>query len=169
MPANVDKHVKRGHLASFGLLILFSLIQWCIAAYLVATYNQHHNYPSNSIKDKVRFLLFTGLWTFVFSIVYVVGFLQATTSFAFSIASHAVWLFVTWVFWLSGAAAITAALDGGLTCSDWNRPHCNTLNALEGFSWLCWIIVTIQLAVIAFVGMRSARSGNGFGGAMVDV
>ncbi|GAA5821088.1 hypothetical protein JCM3770_000085, partial [Rhodotorula araucariae] len=135
----LDVHTKRGHIATFSLLILFSLIEWAIAAYLVNTYNKHNNYPSHSIRDRVRFLLFTGLWTFVFSIFYLVGFLKATASFLFSIASHAVWLFVTWVFWLAGTAALTASLNGSLDCGSFNGPHCDTLNALEAFGWINWI------------------------------
>ncbi|GAA6029647.1 hypothetical protein JCM8097_000983 [Rhodosporidiobolus ruineniae] len=163
MPSAFDTHLKRGHIATFSFLILFSLIEWAIAAWLVAHFNKH-GAPNSSVNGKVRFLLFTGLWTFVFSIVYVIGFLKATTSFAFSIASHAVWIFITWVFWLSGAAAITAALG-----SNWHGGNSDTLYALEGFAWLNWIIVTFLFIGVIFTGFRSARSGNGFGGAMVDV
>ncbi|GAA5839506.1 hypothetical protein JCM11251_002743 [Rhodosporidiobolus azoricus] len=163
MPGSFDTHLKRGHVVTFGLLVFFSLIEWAIAASLIQDFSSE--FPrSNSVRDKVCFLLFVGLWTFVFSFVYIFGFLKATTSFAFSIASHAVWIFITWVFWLAGAAAITAALG-----TNWNRGHEDTLYALEAFAWINWIIITIMLFVVLFTGWRSARGGNGFGGAMVDV
>ncbi|GAA5891667.1 hypothetical protein JCM5296_005504 [Sporobolomyces johnsonii] len=169
MPINVDTHVKRGHPIVFGLLILFSLIEWIQCAVLVSSYNHHNDYPSNSIRDRVRFLLFCGLWTFVFSFVYIVGFFQAASSFAFSIASHAVWIFVTWVFWLAGAAALTNSLGGGLDCGEFKGAHCNQLNNAEAWAWISWITTTFLLAVVLMLGGRSARGGNGFGGAMVDV
>ncbi|GJN89879.1 hypothetical protein Rhopal_002868-T1 [Rhodotorula paludigena] len=160
MPSNLDAHIqKRGHITTFSILAVSSLITW---------FNDG-GYPSGAIRDRTRFLLFTGLWTFVFTFVYIFGFLKASTSFLFSIASHAVWLFVTWVFWLAGAAAITASLDGGLSCGDWPFANCNQLNALEAFAWISWIIITIMLAFVLFAGARSARSGSGFGGPMVDV
>ncbi|GAA5870234.1 hypothetical protein JCM8547_006922 [Rhodosporidiobolus lusitaniae] len=90
--------------------------------------------------------------------------MKATTSFAFSIASHAVWIFITWVFWLAGAASITAALG-----SHWHRGHGDTLYALEAFAWINWIIITLMLIGVIMAGLRSARSGNGFGGALVEV
>merc|ERR1712093_545014 len=131
MPGSLDAHTKRGHVVTFSLLILFSLIEWAIAAYLVNTYNSNDNYPSNSVRDRVRFL--------------------------------------PWVFWLAGTAALAAALGGSLDCDTYGRPHCDTLNALEAFGWINWVIVTIMFAYALFAGARSARSGNGFGGAMVDV
>lgn len=116
------------------------------------------------------------------------GFLTSATSFLFSIASHAVWLFITWIFWcvslqaqdrgdlansrlslnrLAGAAAITNTLGGGLNCDDYPGAHCNQLNAAEAFAWINWILATFAFAVILFVGARSARSGNGFGTALI--
>ncbi|GAA5985428.1 hypothetical protein JCM11641_000154 [Rhodosporidiobolus odoratus] len=162
MPVDFSKHLKRTHLVCFSLLIFFSLIEWAIAAYLVSHYNGS-GYPNHSIRDRTRFLLFTGLWTFVLSPVYIFGLARAAGSFVFSIASHVVFLFLTWVFWLSGAAAITAALG-----QHWHQGHSDTLYALEGFAWINWIIVTILFAAVLFGGARAARGGNGFGGALVD-
>lgn len=117
-----------------------------------------------------------------------VGFLRATSSFLFSIASHGVWLFLTWVFWsvpsrrllhpleadptlfrrLAGAAAITNALGGGLNCGSMRGfAHCNQLNAAEAFAWINWILATFAFVVVVVVGARSARRGDGFGGAVV--
>ena len=137
--------------------------------------------------DRVRFLLFTGLWTFFFSFFYLFGFLKATTSFLFSIASHVAWLFLTWVFWcvplarfqartgcgrgetaalvadlvrllhrckpgptqeltippshrLAGTAAFAASLGGSLDCGNYDAPHCHTLNALEAFGWINFVV-----------------------------
>ncbi|POY74036.1 hypothetical protein BMF94_2848 [Rhodotorula taiwanensis] len=168
MSAAPETHIKRGHIVTFSLLTVFSLIQWCIAAALVGEYNNKNTYPNNSYRDRIRFLLFVGLWTFVFSIVYIAGFLTAATNFLFSIASHAAWLFLTWVFWLAGSAAFAAALGGSLNCGNYELGHCSTLNSLEAFSWICFIIVTFMLVFTIWVGARSARSGNGFGGAVVQ-
>ncbi|BGO90581.1 hypothetical protein NBRC10512_005301 [Rhodotorula toruloides] len=164
MPSNLDAHIKRSHIVSFSLLALFSFIEWVICAVLVSSYNSHNDYPSHSIRDRVRFLLFVGLWSFLFSFFYLAGFLTAATSFLFSIASHAVWIGITWVFWLAGAAAITDTLGGGLDCGNFHLAHCHQLNAVEAFGWINWILITFLLAFVLFAGARSARSGNGFGG-----
>lgn len=68
---------------------------------------------------------------------------------------------------LAGAAAITNTLGGGLNCDVYPGAHCNQLNAAEAFAWINWILATFAFAVILFVGARSARSGNGFGTALI--
>lgn len=65
-------------------------------------------------------------------------------------------MFVTWIFWIAGAAAITDTLGGGLNCSfvftvilcgdsspdvptlihRTGITYCEQLNALEAFAWI---------------------------------
>ncbi|BGP54705.1 hypothetical protein JCM8202_003212 [Rhodotorula sphaerocarpa] len=168
MSSNVDAHVKRGHIISFSLLTVFSCIAWIIAAALVSYWNGSSSYPSGSEGVRIRFLLFVGLWTFIFSLVYIVGFLVAASSFIFSIASHVVFLFITWVFWLSGTAAFASSLGGSLDCSYYTGPYCTQQNALEAFGWICFILTTFMLVGAIMVGAKSARSGNGFGGSLIQ-
>jgi hypothetical protein len=101
---------------------------------------------------------------------------EGADSFPFS-------LFITWVFWLSGAAAITAALNGGLNCGRFNIPYCGQLNALEAFAWICWsvvitkldpmnevlnniyrIMVTVMFFASLTLGFRAMRRGDGIKG-----
>ncbi len=77
-----------------------------------------------------------------------------------SIASHAVWLFITWIFWTATAASITHMLGGGLDCSNTFYAHCGQLNAAEAFAWINWIIVTVAFVIVILLGTRSLRSGN---------
>ncbi|KAL8290302.1 hypothetical protein RQP46_003241 [Phenoliferia psychrophenolica] len=163
-----DDHVRRGHPIVFGLLAFFSFVELIQSAVLVGSYNRHDDYPSTAIEQRTRFLVFVSLWTLFFSLAYIYGFLRATSSFLFSIASHGVWLFITWIFWLAGAAAITNALGGGLDCGSMKGfAHCNQLNAAEAFAWINWILATFAFSVVIVVGARSARRGDGFGGAVV--
>ncbi|KAM0746580.1 hypothetical protein T439DRAFT_306502 [Meredithblackwellia eburnea MCA 4105] len=165
-----DDHVRRGHAITFGVLAFFSFVEMLQTAVLVGSYNRHHDYPSDSIRDRTRFLLFVALWTIFFSIFYIIGFLRSASSFLFSIASHGLWVFITWVFWLAGAAALTDTLGGGLDCGAMKGfAHCNQLNAAEAFAWINWIIMTFVLTIIVIVGAKSARRGDGFGGPISDV
>ena len=50
-------------------------------------------------------------------------------------------LFVTWVFWLAAAAALTQSLGGALDCHTQTEfVYCGHLNALSGFAWLIWFV-----------------------------
>jgi len=156
-------HIRRGHPITYGSLALFSFIELIITAVLTGDTDS-----GTSIGDKERFLLFASVWTFVFSIFYIYAFLRAENSVLASVASHGIWLFVTWVFWLSGAAAITAALNGGLDCGGHHDfHHCNLLNASEAFAWILFIINTFAFVVVALLGYRASRNGTGWGSSLV--
>jgi hypothetical protein len=61
----------------------------------VSNYNRHNDYPSNSARDRLRFLVFTSWWTVVFTAVYLAAFLTESLGFLTSIASHGAWLALT--------------------------------------------------------------------------
>jgi hypothetical protein len=64
------------------------------------------------------------------------------------------------VFWLAGAASLTAALGGGLSCGLTNLAYCGQLNAAIAFAWIEWIIITILFIGIALLGTSALRRGD---------
>jgi len=86
-----------------------------------------------------------------------------------SVGSHLGFLILTWIFWTAGAAAITASLGGGHNCSKlkYNLPYCNQLNALEGFAWAEWLLVTLALIFTIALALRAVRRGDGYRGQLV--
>jgi len=159
------------NLVAFGVLLIVSLIELCIAAWITAKYNTNHNFPTSSTRAQVRYLLFMSIWTIVFGTVYLVGFFVAANSVFVSVASHFFLcvlshsichlnrlivffpnqnfmrniiysLFLTWILWLAAAAAITQTLGGALNCHNQTYfVYCSQLNALEGFAWLILCVV----------------------------
>ncbi|KAJ3526322.1 hypothetical protein NM688_g8276 [Phlebia brevispora] len=170
-----DKHVRRGHPIMFSLIIVFAIIELAISGWLVARFNKHHNYPSISVRDKTRFLLFTSTWTILGCFFYMILFLRSASAVSAgpgsaltSVGSHGIFMFMTWVFWLSGAAAITNALGGGVSCGGSNHvTYCGQLNALEAFAWIDWCFTTFALAIIILRGVASTRRGDGLRGQLV--
>jgi len=74
------------------------------------------------------------------------------------------------VFWLSGAAAITESLDGGLDCGyvqsvnvwHWltsaqshHFVYCGQLNALEAFAWIEWWVFSKHITNVIEILCRS--------------
>ncbi|EIM83567.1 uncharacterized protein STEHIDRAFT_170815 [Stereum hirsutum FP-91666 SS1] len=167
MTVTAETHVRRGHPITFGLIILFSIIELAVSAWLVARYNQHHNYLSGSENNRVRFLLFNSIWTLLLAPIFMGVFFAAPTSFLGSLLSHSVFIFLTWVLWLAGAAAITATLGGRLDCG-LNYTYCGQLNALEAFAWIQWVLLTFALVSVILLAIRARRAGNGVKGPMVQ-
>ncbi|PPQ92476.1 hypothetical protein CVT25_010421 [Psilocybe cyanescens] len=153
----------------FGALVVFSIIEMCIAAWLTARYNTHHNNLNSDLRARVRYLLFVSIWTIIFCSAYLVMFLVAAGSAFAGVASHFLFLAVTWILWLAAAAAITQTLGGSLNCSTQIVfVYCGQLNALEGFAWLIWVLLTFALIAVLIRGIRSAKNGDGYSGTLYD-
>ncbi|KAJ7778807.1 hypothetical protein DFH07DRAFT_796059 [Mycena maculata] len=165
----IDTHVRRGHPITFGLIILFGIIELALAAWLTAKFNTLHNERSLTERDRVRFTLFTSTWTVFFSSLIVVLFWHSPDgSVLTSVLSHIVFLGFSWLMWTASAAAVTEMLGGGLNCKTQDvYVYCNQLNALEGFAWLEWLLVTFAIVVVLVRGISAARRGDGYGGSLV--
>ncbi|WWC70638.1 uncharacterized protein I206_104589 [Kwoniella pini CBS 10737] len=162
--ADSSSHIRRGHPIFFGLLLFFALIEGCITAWLVSRYNDHNTYPSNSIRDRLKFLVFVSWWTVFFSAAYIAAFYTAFLSFVASIASHLAWLALTWIFWLSSTAAFTAALGGGQRCGSSDLTYCSQNVAAEAFGWIETILISFGFGAILFIGIGAVRRGDRLSG-----
>jgi hypothetical protein len=70
--------------------------------------------------------------------------------------------------WTATAAGVTEMLGGGLNCKTQDFfVYCNQLNALEGFAWLEWLLVTFAIIVVLVRGIAASRRGDGYRGALV--
>ncbi|ETW86428.1 hypothetical protein HETIRDRAFT_121197 [Heterobasidion irregulare TC 32-1] len=166
----IDRHVRRGHTIVFGLLIFFGIIELAIASWITSRFNARHDFPSLTIRDRTRFLVFASAWTIVFSGLFALLFLHSasTGSVLTSVAAHSIVFFFTWVFWTAGAASITAALGGGLNCSNTDIVYCNQLNAVEAFAWVEWVLTTFAIISVLLLGVRALRRGDGYRAQLVS-
>jgi len=163
-----DSYIKSGHTGTFVLLALLSVITAAISTWLAVKYHEHHNYISISVRDRTRLICFTSWLSFILSVIYA-GLFRITSSIVVSVGSHLVWLVLIWIFWTAGAASLTAALGGGVNCSNvsYQVVYCNQLNAEMGFAWACWIITTFALLALIVFGVKSTRRGEGWRGGIV--
>jgi len=165
-----DIAVRRGHHITFGAIVLFSIIELSLSAWLTAQYSIHHNYTRISVRDRVRFILFCATWTVSLGSMIMILFYHSATGVLTSVGAHLLFLGLTWLLWTAGAAAITQTLGGGLNCKTQDLfVYCTHLNALEGFAWLIWILVTFAIIAVLIRGIASARRGDGYGGGLVSV
>ncbi|SPO25669.1 uncharacterized protein UTRI_03034 [Ustilago trichophora] len=154
--------IRRGHPITFGLFTGVAFIVAVIASTLVHDYNVNNNAPTMGINNATRFLLFAGWWGFIVGIVYTGLFLASVGGVITSIAGHAISIFLTWIFWLAGAAALTDRTGGSFSCADkgYPFPYCNSTKALTAFAWIGWIILTFMLAMVIAIGAGAFRGGR---------
>ncbi|KAI9569420.1 hypothetical protein HD554DRAFT_520455 [Boletus coccyginus] len=160
--------IRKGHPIVLGVLIVFSIIELSISAFLVTQFNKYGNYFSNDERDRTAFLLFASIWTIALSATYMFFFFTMPDNVINSVGSHICFLLLTWIFWTAGAASITSTLGGGLNCvNEFVFVYCGQLNALEAFAWIIWIVVTFAVVIVAIRGVIAARRGDGMKGPLV--
>ncbi|KAF5352747.1 hypothetical protein D9756_006247 [Leucocoprinus leucothites] len=164
----VDNFVKRGYPIFYAFVWLFSIITLSISGWLVSRFNAHHNYHSLGERDRVRYFLFVSAWTTLLVPLFVLLFLFARHSADSSVLSNIIFLFITWVLWLTASAALTETTGGGLNCSTDNVfKYCGQINALIAFGWMNWILLSLALLATLLLGIRAVRRGDGYRGSLV--
>jgi len=166
----MDAALRKGHPIAFGAIVVFAIIEMCIAAWITAKYNANHNFPNSGLRARVRYILLVSVWTIIFCSAYLGLFMYMAANMITSVASHFVFLFLTWILWLAAAAALTQSLGGTLDCKIQSEfVYCGHLNALEGFAWLIWVVMTFMLLFVLVRGIMGARRGEGVAAPMVQV
>ncbi|CAK9780724.1 unnamed protein product [Cutaneotrichosporon oleaginosum] len=137
-----------------AITAVFAVVEGCITAYLVARNN-------DSFRDRTKFLLFASWWTVVFNVTYIVLFYEAAGSWVSSVLSNLVYVCVTWIFWLCGAAAFTQAIGGGERCNkDTTLLHCGQNVATEAFAWIQFILFAFFFAGMCLIAGTTTRRGD---------
>ncbi|KAH6910983.1 hypothetical protein BKA70DRAFT_1269088 [Coprinopsis sp. MPI-PUGE-AT-0042] len=170
MGVGSDSAVRKGHPILFGSIVLFSIIQLCLTAWLTARYNDRHDYPFPAVQTRIRYILFCSVWTAIAGTGFLVMFwVMAGSSIMTSVAAHFILCPICHLDFLGRrSASITQTLGGGLSCSQQDIwPYCGQLNAVEGFSWLIWILVTFTLVMVIIRGIAASRAGSGYGSSLV--
>ncbi|POW01202.1 hypothetical protein PSHT_12672 [Puccinia striiformis] len=155
---------KFTHVAIFSLVIIGCLAEIVTSGILVGDFTKLPDY--SAIATRTRYLLFCGLWTFLFSTIYVVGLSTAPDHLLFSVASHLIWLGVTIVLFVSGAAALTTEIKGQHFPPSTTARNATRFVTSQRFAWADSILLGLALLLILGIGIgrRNGLSGNLLGG-----
>ncbi|EIW84407.1 hypothetical protein CONPUDRAFT_120257 [Coniophora puteana RWD-64-598 SS2] len=92
----------------YGFLVLSSLAEVALAAWLLLQFRFNGNAPNISVITGVRVLLFAGCWTLTTAGTYALLFLDPAWSRRpiASVGAQALWILATWAAWVVGAALL---------------------------------------------------------------
>ncbi|KIO33185.1 hypothetical protein M407DRAFT_205099 [Tulasnella calospora MUT 4182] len=141
----------RFHPLLFGLITACGIVELGLTAY---ERKQQHDFPigGNDVTSRLDYLLFLSVWTTVTGGAYLVLGKTSTFGIIASFASHAIWLFWTFVMWLIGAAIYQRQLIE-VGCGE-NSRRCHINHTVEGFSW-----IEMSLTFITFLIVVLHRTG----------
>ncbi|KAF8428871.1 hypothetical protein L210DRAFT_3118517 [Boletus edulis BED1] len=141
-------------------LLFCSLAEVAVATWLLLQYKYNNNAPDSTTRTGVRFLLFAGCWTTVTSGTYTLFFLDPLWSRRpiASIGTQAVWVLVTWVFWVAGTGVLNRSLPPlFMNDSCQGVVYCGQLQTLFALSVLAILTLTFGMMVITWLVWSSVR------------
>ncbi|KIM64288.1 hypothetical protein SCLCIDRAFT_1213390 [Scleroderma citrinum Foug A] len=144
----------------YVFLLFSSLAGVADATWLLLQYKFNNNAPNPMLRSGVRFLLFAGCWTTITSGTYTLFFLDPIWSRRpiASVGTQAVWVLVTWVFWVAGTSLLDKSSPVFTTYSCEGVVYCGQLKALLALSVIQILTLTFGMCVIGWLVWQSARS-----------
>jgi len=144
----------------YAFLVLSSLMEVAFSSWLILQYRFNHNYPNVQTRDGARLLLFASSWTSLTAGAYTLLFGHPTWSKhpVSSVGAQAIWIFVTWLFWVVGAGIVNSSvpslLDKG-TCE--SVVYCAQIRGLFGVAVIESLTLSGGMLVMLWLAWQSAR------------
>jgi len=144
----------------YAFLVFGSLAETAVAAWLLLQYRFNNNYPSVATRTGIRFILFCACWTVMTAGAYTLLFLHPVWSkhAISSIGAQAIWIFMTWLFWIFGAAIVNSDLPGLLAtglCD--GLVYCGQIQALFALAVLEILTLTMGMVTVMWLAWQSGR------------
>jgi hypothetical protein len=145
----------------YVFLLAVSLAEVADATWLLLQFRFNNNAPDPITRSGVRFLLFSACWTTVTSGTYTLFFLDPLWSRhpIASIGTQAIWVLVTWVFWVAGAGLFNKSLPRLFMSGSCDGVvYCGQLQMLFALAVVQILTLTFGMLVITWLVWQSARS-----------
>ncbi|KAG2149035.1 uncharacterized protein EDB93DRAFT_1084637 [Suillus bovinus] len=147
----------------YVFLLAVSLAEVADATWLLLQFRFNNNAPDPITRSGVRFLLCVSCWTTVTSGTYTLFFLDPLWSRRpiASIGTQAIWVLVTWIFWVAGAGLfnksfprlfMSGSCDGVVYCGQLQMLFDCQLTAFGSLT------LTFGMLVITWLVWQSART-----------
>lgn len=155
--------VQRHAPSVYLFLVLGSLAEVAIASWLTLQYRFNHNYPNIEARIGAQLLLFASCWTSLTAGAYSLIFFHSAWSKhpIASIGAQAVWIFITWLFWIVGAGILNTAASSFLLhvgmCGPDGVVYCNQIRALFGVAVVESVVLAAGMLAILWLAWQSTR------------
>ncbi|GAA5854427.1 hypothetical protein JCM8547_001818 [Rhodosporidiobolus lusitaniae] len=140
----------------YAVLALSSLLTFILAAAFVGrTEDEYGGYYRSSVE-----LLVTGILAMIaLPVLHFLFHRRGSQSIVGSLLVELVVVFVLWLLFLGGAAAMADQLPG-LNSSYCDTSLCSLGRAVEAFAWISWIALTLLFALLLTGGILAHRRGD---------
>ncbi|KAG8964090.1 hypothetical protein FRC00_003885, partial [Tulasnella sp. 408] len=161
------------HPILFILLTAVGAAELGLVAYLSHTFDRdgypggRGGYTSSDFKARLDYLMFCAVWTVFFGLAYVAFIFARAMFFLASIASSALWLLMTIIFWAVGAELWRQVRWGGNCDGAPSISLCRELQTVEALAWTALGLAAVTFIVSLFA-ISSTRRKYGYRGTYYD-
>ncbi|KAK0236146.1 hypothetical protein EDD85DRAFT_839516 [Armillaria nabsnona] len=147
----------------YAFMVITALAEVATSSWLLVQYHIHDNYPNFLTRTGTIILLSSACWTCLTAGLFTLIFLHPTyrTHPVSSVGSQGLWLLMTWMLWISGAAVVNGAIPSLITKgSCLSIVYCGQLRTLFALAVLETVTFSGSLAILIFLVWSSARNGH---------
>ncbi|KAG8949043.1 hypothetical protein FRC04_009117 [Tulasnella sp. 424] len=161
------------HPLLFILLTAVGAAELGLVAYLIHTFDKNGypdgkgGYTSRDFKARLDFIMFCACWTVFFGLAYIAFMLAGALFFLASIASSALWLIITVIFWAIGAALFMQVRVGGNCHGTPAISLCRELQTVEALGWTALGLAAFTF-IVSLIAIHATRRKHGYRGTYYD-
>ncbi|KAJ6509564.1 hypothetical protein C8R47DRAFT_1174196 [Mycena vitilis] len=142
----------------FTMMILFSIAELGLTAFLVNAGNTHGTWPSPRYHALLIFILFNASWSAVGGGAYILWLVDGEKHLLANIASSIFWLTITVVLWGVSAGIFHNTRTGGNCPTSATISRCRQSLTVEALAWAEFAISVVALLFTCiWVGTSSGR------------
>jgi len=148
--------IRLGHPVTFGALVVFSIIEMCISAFLTA-----NDYTC-------RYILVLSVLTIICGTGFLTVFFLAPSSELGSVAAHYIFIALAWILWLAAAGEITSSGVKNCKSNFFEFAYCGQVWALGGLAWLICLLLMSMCVLVFNRSEAEMKRGYGFDGGLTE-
>jgi len=143
----------------YMLVVFSSLVEVSVSSWLIGQYASKHNYPSLDSRKSVCVTLACACWTCVTAGAYLVLSFHPSwrTLPISSIGAQAVWILITWIFWVTATAVIDKALPSIIISGNCGLIYCGQLQVLFAIAVLQIVVLTLAMFIVIWLAWMSIK------------
>ncbi|ESK86726.1 hypothetical protein Moror_15216 [Moniliophthora roreri MCA 2997] len=147
----------------YMFIVFNALAELGTSAWLLTQYRLFQNYPNEHTYTSVKLLLFSNCWTVLVDGAYTLLFLHPSWSGhpVSSVGAQLIWVTMTWVFYVAGAALLNHALPllflRGICTS---VVYCSQLQALFALTVIQILVLTGGGVTLVWLAWQSIKGSH---------
>ncbi|KAF9569591.1 hypothetical protein CPC08DRAFT_421 [Agrocybe pediades] len=135
----------RYHPFLFTMMALCAMAELGLTSFLLSAGNENGTWPTPRYHHLLILFCFNASWTTLFSMTYLLWYLDGASHFLANIASSVIWLVVSCVLWGTAAGIMHNTRSGGSCARRATISRCRQSLTVEALGWAEFSLFTVTI------------------------